>query len=149
MVRDILYFQVKDKTKRFPRSSYPPPQTRPLYTRRCVVEIFTMIGSRIPPLSNSPRDIFCSFSDRANVPLPHRCMFSQPIAFGLVVPDVTTKITCARAHLKPMTRSEQQTLNTQKIVLVEKRTIAKKNSEEMVDVDGGEILIPKKPRRKI
>ena len=45
-----------------------------------------------------------SFTDRANVPISRRRTLSQPIIFGLVVPDITTKITRACAHLKPVTR---------------------------------------------
>ena len=34
-------------------------------------------------------------------------MLSQKISFGLIVPDVTSRITCAHAHLKPVTRAKQ------------------------------------------
>ena len=39
----------------------------------------------------------------SKIPLPRRHMLFHPILFVLVVPDVTAKITRARAHIKPVT----------------------------------------------
>ena len=61
----------------------------------------------MPLWRNSPGDIPRFFSDRSDVPLPLQRALSQIISFGLVIPDVTPKITCARAHLKSMTCSKQ------------------------------------------
>ena len=52
-------------------------------------------------------DICPHFSDRANVLLPHICIFFQPLMFVLVVPDITAKITHTCAQLKPMTQANQ------------------------------------------
>ena len=44
-----------------------------------------------------PRD----FSDGVDIPLPHQSTLFQTIPFGLLFPNVTPIITCARAHPKP------------------------------------------------
>ena len=41
-----------------------------------------------------------------NVPLPCLCVLFQPITFGLVVPNKSTKVVRARAHFKPVTESK-------------------------------------------
>ena len=56
---------------------------------------------------NSHGYISPRFSDCVDILLPCQRTLSQPIAFGLVVPDVTPKITCAREHLKYVTCSKQ------------------------------------------
>ena len=45
-------------------------------------------------------------SDRVDILLPRQRALSQPIAFGLVVTNVTPNITCARAHPKSVTFPE-------------------------------------------
>ena len=47
------------------------------------------------------------FSDCANVPLPCLCTLFQTIMFGMVVPDITAKITCTRVHLKTVIQTKQ------------------------------------------
>ena len=39
------------------------------------------------------------FVDHVDVLHPRQCTLSKPTEFGFVVPGVTPKITCARAHL--------------------------------------------------
>ena len=56
-VRGVLFFRRKKEAKRFPRSSFPLPQTRPPYPRWRVVETSTLIWSRVPPRRNSPGNI--------------------------------------------------------------------------------------------
>ena len=73
-----------------------------LQVTRCI-----NIHYAVPPRHNSPEDISLRFSDNDNVLLSHQHTLSQPIVFGLVIPDVTPKIMRARAHLKPVTRDEQ------------------------------------------
>ena len=51
----------------------------------------------------SPR----GFSDHVYILLPRQRTLSHPIVFVLVVPNVTSKITCARAHPKSVTCPEQ------------------------------------------
>ena len=46
------------------------------------------------------------FSDRANFPLPRLPMIFQTITFGLVIPDINTKVTRVHSHLKLMTQSK-------------------------------------------
>ena len=46
------------------------------------------------------------FSDCVNVLLPRQLTISQPISLGLVVPNVTQTIMCARAQLKSVTCAE-------------------------------------------
>ena len=62
-----------------------------------------MIGLHVPPRCNSPGIFPHSFDDIANVLIPRERTLSQPIDLGLVVPDVTPKITCPCAHLKSVT----------------------------------------------
>ena len=45
----------------------------------------------------------CGFADRVDILLPRQRTISQPIVFGLVVPNVTPKIMCACAHPKSVT----------------------------------------------
>ena len=47
------------------------------------------------------------FSDCVDILLPCQSTPSQPIAFGLIVPNVTPKITCARAHHKYVMYAKQ------------------------------------------
>ena len=56
-MRGFLYFQRKDKAKRFPESSSSLPQMHPPRPRWCVAEIPSMIVSRVPQRSNSTGDI--------------------------------------------------------------------------------------------
>ena len=44
-----------------------------------------------------------SFADRVDILLLRQRTLSQPIVFGLVVPNVTPKIMCARANPKSVT----------------------------------------------
>ena len=46
------------------------------------------------------------FSDRVDILLPRQRTISQTIVFGIVVTNVTPKITCARAHIKSVTSSK-------------------------------------------
>ena len=46
------------------------------------------------------------FADRVNIFLSRQLTISQPITFGIIAPDVTPKITYARAHLKSLTCPE-------------------------------------------
>ena len=48
-----------------------------------------------------------SYSDCVDILLPCQCTVSQPIAFGLLVPNVSSKITCSRTHPKSVTCPEQ------------------------------------------
>ena len=47
------------------------------------------------------------FADGANIFLPRLCTLFQSITFGLVAPDITSKITRACAHLRLMTQDKQ------------------------------------------
>ena len=44
-----------------------------------------------------------AFADRVDILLPRQRTISQTIVFGIVVTNVTPKITCARAHPKNVT----------------------------------------------
>ena len=46
------------------------------------------------------------FSDCENFILPLQRTVMQPITFVLVIPDKTTKTTCASANLRPMTKDK-------------------------------------------
>ena len=48
----------------------------------------------------------CYFSDRANVPFPYQRTLFEPIMFGLVLLDKTSKVMRASAHLKPVTQEK-------------------------------------------
>ena len=48
----------------------------------------------------------CIFSDRANIFLPRQRTLPQTIALVLAVPNVISKIMCAREHLKSVTCTE-------------------------------------------
>ena len=74
-----------------------------------VEEISILIGSYVPlrHCGVTLLGIFHRvFSDRVGILLPRQRNLSQPIVFGLIVPNVTPKITCARAHLKSVTCSK-------------------------------------------
>ena len=96
----VFVFLKKRRGKKFSESFSPLPWTRLPCTRWRVVEIYTQIGLHVPLRRNSPGDICPRFCWSCWFFLPRHCKLSQPIAFGLVVPDVTPKITCAREHLK-------------------------------------------------
>ena len=49
----------------------------------------------------------CRFGDCMNIYLPFIRLIFEPLVFGLIIPDITTEITCARANLKPMTGTKQ------------------------------------------
>ena len=51
-------------------------------------------------------DIYPRFSDCVVILLPHQCTLSQPIALEFVVPNLTPKVKCARAHPKSATCPE-------------------------------------------
>ena len=59
------------------------------------------------------------FADHDNFLLPRQRKIYKPIAFGLIVPDVTPEITRARAQLKTVTRAKifrpQDSLDAQSV----------------------------------
>ena len=57
----------------------------------------------LPFLRTFPR----YFGDRTNVSLPFLCLLFEQITFGFIITDITAKITCACANLKPMMRAKQ------------------------------------------
>ena len=91
----------------FTESSSPLLKMSILYLLWRVVEISTLIGSRLPLRHNFPGDNSQWFSERANVPPPHLCSLFHPITFRLIITDITARITYACAHLKPMTQARQ------------------------------------------
>ena len=106
-VREFLTFRRKGEAKRFTESYYQLLKTHLLYYLWRVVEISTSIGSHVPPWRIFPGDIpprfLCSYGC-SNLISPYSF---QKITLGLVIPELNTKITRARANLKPMAQAKQ------------------------------------------
>ena len=105
-VREFMTFRRKVKPKRLPKASSSVPQMCLPYYLWHVLEISTPLGSHVPFQYKFPRGITPRFSDCVDVSLPRLYTLFQTITFGLGIPDETTKIMQARAHIKPMTKAK-------------------------------------------
>ena len=99
-----LTFRRKVGTKWIPKASSPLPQTRLPYYLWCIIEIYNLIGSHVPPQHKFPGDIYPWFF--------WLHVYSTPTSpynfFANCVwthhPFKTDKITRIHAHLKTMTQ---------------------------------------------